>query len=98
MEIPAPKLRHAFRLRVDLGAPIELGQGRAGVRRIIPIIGGKALGPDLTGEVLNLGAEAWWGAPGGSSSRRVDLLPFAVCRCYLPFAAAAPPRAVSMRC
>lgn len=57
MEIPAPQLRHAFRLRVELGAPMELGQGRAGVRRIIPIIGGKALGPDLTGEVLNLGAD-----------------------------------------
>ncbi|MDE4175650.1 DUF3237 domain-containing protein [Phaeobacter sp. PT47_59] len=57
MEIPAPKLRHAFRLRVELGPPMELGQGRAGVRRIIPIIGGRALGPDLTGEVLNLGAD-----------------------------------------
>ena len=60
MEIPAPKLRHAFRLRVELGAPIEMGQGRAGVRRIIQIIGGKALGPDLTGAVLTL-------APGGGN-------------------------------
>lgn len=57
MDIPTPTLRHAFTLRVDLGAPIELGQGRAGQRRIIPIIGGTALGPDITGEVLNVGAD-----------------------------------------
>jgi hypothetical protein len=34
-----------------------MGQGRAGARRIIPIIGGKALGPDITGDVLNIGAD-----------------------------------------
>ena len=42
---------------VELAKPIELGQGRAGNRRIIPIIGGKALGPDIEGEILNLGAD-----------------------------------------
>ena len=57
MEIPTPTLRHSFTLRVELGAPIEMGTGRAGARRIIPIIGGKALGPDIEGEVLNLGAD-----------------------------------------
>jgi len=57
MEIPTPKLRHAFTLRVELSDPIEMGQGRAGQRRIIPIIGGMALGPDITGEVLNVGAD-----------------------------------------
>ncbi len=57
MQIPVPGLRHAFTLEVHLGEPMEMGQGRAGRRRIIPIIGGKALGPDITGEVLNLGAD-----------------------------------------
>jgi hypothetical protein len=57
MDIPTPKLRHSFTLLVELGAPLELGPGRAGDRRIIPIIGGAALGPDITGEVLNLGAD-----------------------------------------
>lgn len=57
MQIPTPTLRHSFTLEVELSAPIELGQGRAGQRRIIPIMGGRALGPDLTGEVLNLGAD-----------------------------------------
>ena len=57
MKIPTPSLHHSFTLRVDLGAPIELGAGRAGQRRIIPIVGGKALGPDITGNVLNVGAD-----------------------------------------
>lgn len=56
-DIPVPSLVHSFTLRVELGAPMELGKGRAGQRRIIPIIGGAALGPDIVGEVLNLGAD-----------------------------------------
>lgn len=57
MQIPLPSLSHAFTLRVELSAPLEMGQGRAGTRRIIPIIGGAALGPEITGKVLNLGAD-----------------------------------------
>lgn len=57
MQIPVAELTHSFTLRVELSSPIELGQGRAGQRRIIPIVGGAALGPDITGEVLNLGAD-----------------------------------------
>ncbi len=55
--IPVPALSHSFTLRVELSAPLEMGVGRAGQRRIIPIVGGAALGPDITGEVLNLGAD-----------------------------------------
>lgn len=57
MRIPEPSLRHSFTLRVDLGPPMEMGVGRAGQRRIKLIIGGAALGPDIQGEVLNLGAD-----------------------------------------
>ncbi len=57
MQIPVPELTLSFTLRVELAAPIEMGRGRAGQRRIIPIIGGAALGPDIHGEVLNLGAD-----------------------------------------
>ena len=57
LEIPTPTLRHTFTLQVELSKPIEMGQGRAGVRRIIPIVGGKASGPDIKGEILNLGAD-----------------------------------------
>ncbi|PCH95782.1 MAG: hypothetical protein COB84_05670 [Rhodobacteraceae bacterium] len=55
--IPVPQLNHSFTLRVELAAPLEMGAGRAGRRQIIPIIGGEALGPDITGKVLNLGAD-----------------------------------------
>ncbi len=55
--IPVPCLTHSFTLQVELAAPIEMGQGRAGARRIIPIIGGRALGPEITGDILNLGAD-----------------------------------------
>lgn len=55
--IPAPTLKHSFTLTVKLSKPIELGQGRAGQRRIIPIVGGQAHGPDIQGTVLNLGAD-----------------------------------------
>lgn len=57
MQIPVPALTHSFTLRGELSSPIELGQGRSGERRIIPIVGGAALGSDITGEVLNLGAD-----------------------------------------
>lgn len=57
MQIPVPEMVHSFSLLVELGAPIEMGKGRAGHRRIIPITGGKALGPDISGRVLNLGAD-----------------------------------------
>ncbi len=54
---PLPSLRHSFTLQVELGTPVEMGQGRAGKRRIIPIVGGKVLGPDIVGTVMNLGAD-----------------------------------------
>ena len=57
MKIPTPTLRHSFTLEVALGAPLELGTGRAGQRRIIPIVGGRALGPDITGDVMDIGAD-----------------------------------------
>lgn len=52
-----PKLEFAFRLEVALGPIREMGPGRAGQRRIIPIIGGTVSGPCATGRILNLGAD-----------------------------------------
>ena len=57
MQVPTPALTHSFSLRVELSDPIELGGGRAGQRRIVPIIGGKATGSDIQGSILNLGAD-----------------------------------------
>jgi hypothetical protein len=57
MELAEPKLEHFCDLCVELGPIRELGQGRAGKRRIIPIIGGTVSGPSIQGKVLNLGAD-----------------------------------------
>lgn len=55
--LPEPKLRHFCDLEVALDPIRELGTGRAGQRRIIPIVGGKVTGPGITGRILNLGAD-----------------------------------------
>lgn len=57
MELPSPTLEHVCTLDVTLGDIRAMGPGRAGVRRIIPIIGGTVRGPLLSGEVLNVGAD-----------------------------------------
>lgn len=52
-----PKLEFACRLDVELAPIKEMGNGRAGQRRIIPIIGGRVSGPKISGKILNLGAD-----------------------------------------
>ena len=52
-----PKLKFFCKLSVELGPIQEMGQGRAGKRRIIPIIGGTVEGPDIRGKILNVGAD-----------------------------------------
>ncbi len=56
-KLNAPQLEHFCDLKVELGDPIELGEGNAGKRRIIPIIGGTADGPFISGKILDLGAD-----------------------------------------
>lgn len=55
--LPMPKLEHVCDLSVSLGPLREMGMGRGGKRRIIPIIGGTVSGPRLQGEILNIGAD-----------------------------------------
>ena len=54
--LPAPELKPFCELRVDLAPILEMGPGRAGQRRIIPIIGGSVSGR-VNGKILNLGAD-----------------------------------------
>jgi hypothetical protein len=55
--LTAPALVHLCDLHVELDPVREMGQGRAGGRRIIPIVGGTVSGPRLSGRILNLGAD-----------------------------------------
>ena len=55
--LPEPTLHHFCDLQVELSPSWELGQGRAGKRRIIPIIGGTVKGEGFNGKILNVGAD-----------------------------------------
>lgn len=57
MQLPRPSLNHVCTLKVELAEIRELGPGRAGQRRIIPIVGGEIEGPRLSGHILNVGAD-----------------------------------------
>ena len=57
MKLPRPKLTLACQLKVELDPIREMGNGRAGHRRIIPIIGGTVSGERLSGNLLNVGAD-----------------------------------------
>ena len=52
-----PQLEHVCELVVELSRPHEMGECSTGTRRIIPIIGGTANGPLITGRVLDVGAD-----------------------------------------
>ena len=57
MKIQPPTLSHVCDLQVALGPIREMGQGRGGNRRIIPIIGGTVTGSRLNGRILSIGAD-----------------------------------------
>lgn len=57
MDLPTPVLEHVCDLLVELDPIREMGPGRAGARRIIPIVGGRVTGPKVSGRILNLGAD-----------------------------------------
>jgi len=56
-ELPTPHLRHFADLAVEVGAPQEVGRTARGLRRVIPIIGGRAQGEGWTARVLPGGAD-----------------------------------------
>lgn len=57
MLLKPPILEHVCDIEVQLDPATEMGKGRAGERRIIPIVGGEMSGPRLNGKVLNVGAD-----------------------------------------
>jgi hypothetical protein len=52
-----PHLEFVCDLVVELAAPHEMGRSPAGTRRIIPIVGGTATGPRISGRILDVGAD-----------------------------------------
>lgn len=52
-----PAFDHLCTLKVQLAPIAEMGNGRAGVRRIFPIVGGTLRGPKLQGGILNVGTD-----------------------------------------
>lgn len=57
LEPPAPDLEYFGQLRIEVAAPVEVGRTHAGQRRVIPITGGTFTGPQVSGTVLNAGAD-----------------------------------------
>ena len=51
------QLLHIADLAVTVGDPIEVGDTGSGFRRIIPILGGTAIGPKMNGKILPGGAD-----------------------------------------
>lgn len=57
-EHPAPpELDYFGRLSIDVAEPVEVGRTFAGQRRVIPITGGTLTGPNISGTILNAGAD-----------------------------------------
>lgn len=56
LDLQPPELAPFCTLEVELGPMMNLGMGRAGQRRIIPIVGGRVTGR-VSGRILNLGAD-----------------------------------------
>jgi hypothetical protein len=52
-----PGLRYIADLSILVAEPIEVGTTAAGIRRLVPILGGISKGPDLRGRILEGGAD-----------------------------------------
>ncbi len=52
-----PSLDFVAEAEFDVAAPVILGPGPQGERRVVPILGGRVTGPRLTGEVLPGGTD-----------------------------------------
>lgn len=55
--LPLPTLSHFCTLEIDLSVPMSVGGTLEGTRRIIPISGGRVTGPNISGRILNFGAD-----------------------------------------
>ena len=56
-KLPAPTLTFFCTLEVELTKPLAFGQGREGIKRTIPIRGGRVTGPNISGKIHDYGAD-----------------------------------------
>ncbi|MDQ2624343.1 MAG: DUF3237 domain-containing protein, partial [Actinomycetota bacterium] len=56
LELPPPRIVPFCTLRVELGASLDVGPGRSGHRRVVPIVGGQVSGR-IEGTILDVGAD-----------------------------------------
>ncbi len=52
-----PLLHHVADFVIEVGSPITVGETSEGLRRVVPILGGRLSGPRLCGEILAAGAD-----------------------------------------
>jgi Protein of unknown function (DUF3237) len=52
-----PRAEFVGEVEAEVAAPLVIGSGPAGERRIVPILGGRVAGPRLEGEILPGGAD-----------------------------------------
>jgi hypothetical protein len=52
-----PELLHIARVHVEVGLPVTIGETADGLRRVIPILGGRIQGERVNGEILAAGAD-----------------------------------------
>ena len=57
--LPDPRLTKIFRLEATLGKALDVGNVGQGRRRIVPLIGGTFVGPELSGRLLPEGSADW---------------------------------------
>lgn len=62
---PALRSQFAFEARVEVGAPLVVGDSSHGLRRVVPITGGTVQGPRLRGKVVPGGADWQFVRPDG---------------------------------
>lgn len=55
--LPTPTLTYFCTLEVELSKPLDVGESVAGTKRVIPIKGGRVHGPNISGKILDVGAD-----------------------------------------
>ncbi|KAM0449326.1 hypothetical protein ACHAO4_007673 [Trichoderma viride] len=67
---PAPSLKFLYHLNSTLGEPVSFGPGPSGTKLSIPILGGTVEGPNICGEIMDVGAD--WGTIDANGTFRAD--------------------------